>query len=421
MSILNNLKNRDFFIERKLIVYFFGKALSSIVTLASIPLFIKWFGDENYGNYIVAYTTFLIFLSGTLGWLNHATIKHYGEYKDDEDFEIKIKLIVSRIFIFGSILLSLILLLSKQIEYSTLPFIIIAYLFSCFYTNELVFTKVKYKAKKYAISEFLRLSSGFLVIFLIKNLNFLDAEKKLFIGIMVSFIIGFLYISNGTFLPFKKLLNTEFDKSLFKKFLIYGIPIGIWMAMSPSSNGVDRYVLNSYLGAVAVAQYTAVYDVIFKVFTQLSTPIATIIQPMLMNFYNEGNMASFKKTMNKSVVYLSLLFIPVFFIVNYFGDYILSNYLGFKDEQVLKDLKMTIIPIALSSFIWQLAILIQRRIEATGKSYLVTILMIIAILFSAIMSYIIIPIYGYAYLGYVALVTSIFYFLLILFLNKKIK
>ena len=43
------------------------------------------------------------------------------------------------------------------------------------------------------------------------------------------------------------------------------------------------------MGAAALTQYTAVYDVVFKVFTQLATPVATIIQPLLMQNYNNKN------------------------------------------------------------------------------------------------------------------------------------
>lgn len=419
MNIINKFK-KNYFVEYKLMIYFFGKIISALITLLSIPLFIRWFGEENYGKYVIAYTTFLVFLSAFLGWLNQAVIKYYSNYKNEPDFFYKIENIVFKIAIIGSCILGLTLFFTKQVEVSTLILIILSFIIACFYTNRLIFTQVDYDAKRFVFSEFIRLSSSLIIIFLLKNVFIIDAEKTLFTGILLSFVFGYLYLSKFKLPSSKIFKNNFFDKHIFKNFLIYGFPIGIWMALSPSSNTVDRYVLSSYMGVVAIAQYTAVYDIVFKVFTQLATPIATIIQPMLMNTHNEGNNKEYKKIRNKALLFILVLFLPTITILMVFSDYIIINYLGFKNEDVVKNLKMVILPIALSSLIWQLAILIQRKIEAIGKSYIVTLAMIFVTLISILMSVLFIPKYGYVSLGYIALLVSSLYVFIILIINKKI-
>ena len=87
------MKNKKYFIESKLAIYLIGKIITAVITLLSIPLYINWFGEVRYGEYILAYTTFLVFLSGSLGWLNHALIKHYTLFKDNYLFKEKFKLL----------------------------------------------------------------------------------------------------------------------------------------------------------------------------------------------------------------------------------------------------------------------------------------------------------------------------------------
>lgn len=412
--------NKKYFVEKKLLIYFFGKIISAIITLLSIPLYIRWFGEENYGKYVIAYTTFLVFLSATLGWLNQAVIKYYSNYKNQPNFFSKIENIVFKIAMIGCGVLGLTLFFTNQVATSTLILVILAFITACFYTNRLIFTQVNYDAKRFVFSEFIRLSSSLLIIFILKTFFIIDAEKILFIGILSSFVFGYFYLSKFK-LPSNKIFkNSFYDKDIFNSFLIYGFPIGIWMALSPSSNTVDRYILSSYMGVVAIAQYTAVYDIVFKVFTQLATPIATIIQPMLMNTYNEGDNDKYKKIRNKAFLFILVLFLPTITILMVFSDYIIINYLGFKNEDVVKNLKMVILPIALSSLIWQLAILIQRKIEAIGKSYIVTLAMIFVTLISILMSVLFIPKCGYVSLGYIALLASSLYLIIILIINKKI-
>jgi len=413
------MKNK-YFLEKKLFVYFFGKIFSALILLISIPLFIRWFGEHDYGKFILAYTTFLIFLSATIGWINQSVIKFYGSYKQEtEDFFLKVEAIVLRVSFISTVLLIFVLFITNQVSAEVLPFVAIAFFVACFYTNRLVFEQIKYNALRYVVAEFIRLTTYFIIAFLFFNFTSLNATHILFASLMFSFVVGFFYLSKGKTLDVKIFQSISFDRQFLKSFAVYGIPIGIWMSLSPSSNTVDRYILNSYMGSVALTQYTAVYDIIFKIFTQLATPVATIIQPMLMNSYNDSNHEVFKKIRNKALMYLLCLFIPTITIVVLFDDFIIKSYLGFKDDLVVSNLKNIILPIAVSSLIWQIAILFQRKIEASGRSLIVTASMMVVIVISAILSVVFLPIYGYKVLGYIALFTSILYLLIILYISKN--
>ena len=413
------MKNKKYFIESKLAIYLIGKIITAVITLLSIPLYINWFGEVRYGEYILAYTTFLVFLSGSLGWLNHALIKHYTLFKDNYLFKEKIQTIVLWTSLISATFLCVLLNFSEQVKFSTVPIIFLGFIFGCFYLNELIFTQVNYKAFKFVISEFLRLSVCLLLVYLLNQSTSFSSEKVLFLGVLLSYFIGYFYQTKLKLPNLSIMSNKYFDRNIFRQFLSYGLPIGIWMALTPSSNTIDRYIISSYMGAAALTQYTAVYDVVFKVFTQLATPVATIIQPLLMQNYNNKNTHGYMRIRNKAALYLLILFLPSISMFILIDDFIITKYLGFKDLSVINKLKKIVIPIALSSLIWQIAILLQRKIEASGRSYLVTIAMLLAVSLSALLTIIFLPKYDYGILGYISLITSLVYLIIIYFLIRK--
>ena len=300
-----------------------------------------------------------------------------------------------------------------------MPIIFLGFIFGCFYLNELIFTQVNYKAFKFVISEFLRLSVCLLLVYLLNQSTSFSSEKVLFLGVLLSYFIGYFYQTKLKLPNLSIMSNKYFDRNIFRQFLSYGLPIGIWMALTPSSNTIDRYIISSYMGAAALTQYTAVYDVVFKVFTQLATPVATIIQPLLMQNYNNKNTHGYMRIRNKAALYLLILFLPSISMFILIDDFIITKYLGFKDLSVINKLKKIVIPIALSSLIWQIAILLQRKIEASGRSYLVTIAMLLAVSLSALLTIIFLPKYDYGILGYISLITSLVYLIIIYFLIRK--
>lgn len=413
------MNKKKYFVESKLAIYFIGKVISAFIMLLSIPLYIKWFGQIQYGHYILAYTTFLVFLSGSLGWLNHALIKHYSLFKNNNRFKLKVETIVFRTSVLSSVLLCVLLYITKQLSISTIPIVFFGFIAGCFYLNELVFTQVKYNAFSFIISEFIRISVCLLIVFLLFRLTEFSSEKILFAGISLSYVLGYLYQTKLKLPSFNVVKGNHLDIKMLKKFLTYGLPIGVWMALTPSSNTLDRYVLSSYMGAAALTQYTAIYDIVFKIFTQLVTPIATIIQPILMQNYNDKNEVEYVRIRNKAAMYLLILFVPTILAFSLFDDFIIVDYLGFEEEHVINKLKKIVIPIALSSLIWQIAILLQRKIEASGKSYLVTIAMIFVVLTSAALSMFFLSKFDYSILGYISLFSSIIYLSTICFLIKR--
>jgi O-antigen/teichoic acid export membrane protein len=406
--------------ELKVVTYFFGKFFSAIISLAIIPLFISWFGEIKYGEYILIYTTFLIFISGSMGWINQSMIKFHGDYNEDrENFYVKVHRLSYQMAIMACVpLLFMVYLSTKEVTAMLIIFIAFGFIVACKYTSKLFENQSELNSLKFSIAEIIRLIVFFCSVYFLKFLVFFSSLETIFLSLFLGYFIAYLFLNKG--LKYDDLiLSFKFDKDLIKKFMTFGLPLSVWMMFSPSANGVDRYILNYYLGAGVLAQYAAVYDVVFKVFTQLANPINSVYQPLLMKINSSGDETLFNKTMIRAFLYLLFLCIPVFIFVYLFQDFILINYLGFEDQETLNQLKQIIMPLAAAGFIWQIAIIAQKQLEAKDKTLMMTVVMVTVVGVFSIITALLIPKYGILAAAYTAILSSIFYLIIICLINRN--
>ena len=199
-------------LELKVITYFFGKFFSAVISLAIIPLFINWFGDVKYGEYILIYTTFLIFVSGSMGWINQSMIKHHGDYHSNRgDFYTKVHKLSYQVAIIASVpLVFLVYFSSKGVTLTLLTFIAIAFIFGCRYTSKLIENQAELNSLRFTIAEIIRLSTFFLLVFLLKHLTFLNPLEIIFLSLLLGYILAFIFLNRGIrFIDLK--LNFRFD------------------------------------------------------------------------------------------------------------------------------------------------------------------------------------------------------------------
>jgi O-antigen/teichoic acid export membrane protein len=242
-----------------------------------------------------------------------------------------------------------------------------------------------------------------------------SAINALFLGVLFSYLLSVLWLSKFkiTLPPIRFRGKTRWRKI----FLKYGLPLSLWMMFSPTTNGVDRYIIEYSLGTIMLAKYTAVFDIVFKVFSSIAIPFNNIVQPMLIQNYNEKNYTEYKKTVNKALVYLTLIFLLFISGVILLQDFIICRYLGFCEQSLL--LSKLIIPLAFSSYIWQIAILLQKNMEVSNKTFEITIYMLIVVVIIVLLGIIFGPSYGLLASAYISLFTASVYLLLVIYGTKK--
>lgn len=383
--------------------------------IGSIPLFIKYFGIQEYGEFVLFYTTFLMLFAGSNGWIVQGILRFYTLEKNKQKIRDEINQMVFNSFLASSIIL-LCVFIYYNADITLLIIAVCSLFFSLFYTSKITIEQALLKSKKYIFTDIIRVLSFLITPLSIKYfIPSVSGINALFLGVLSSYLLGILCLSN-----FKIIIpSIKFrGKTRWRKiFLKYGLPLSIWMIFSPTTNGVDRYIIEYSLGTIMLAKYTAVFDIVFKVFSSLAIPFNNIVQPMLIQNYNEKNYSEYKKTINKAIIYLTLIFLVFIASIMLLQDFIICTYLGFCKQSVL--LSKLILPLAFSSYIWQIAILLQKNLEVSNKTIEMTIYMLIIILCIITLGIILVPKYGLIASAYITLLGAIIYLILIIFGTKK--
>jgi len=404
-----SLVSRDNKLEVNFIIYLLGKIVSAGAALGSIPIFINIFGEESYGSFVFLYATFLMLMSGSSGWIVQGVLRFYSlEIKEFRIKEDSLQMATNSAFIFSLILAFVFLFFNTGLTVAIIAAISI--FLSVFYTVHLAIEQSKINSLRVVLAEIVR-ASFFLFTPLILKKVFPELKPLvcLFSGIFLSYGAGLLYLSKTKIsIPLPRFTKTKWNTI----FLKYGFPLSLWLILSPTTNGVDRYIIQLSLGSITLAKFAAVFDIIFKLFSNLLTPLNNIVQPMLINSYNSKDIEQYKKTMLKSSIYISIAFLCFFAGILLLEDFILCGYLDFCEEK--EQLSKLFIPLLCSAYIWQLSILFQKNIEVSNRTLELTSYIVVVSSIQIFLGLYLVPLYGIISSAYLALVVACTYLFLVI-------
>jgi O-antigen/teichoic acid export membrane protein len=396
-------------LEKHYLIYLFGKIISAGAIVGTIPVFINLFGIEVYGRFVFLFTTFLMLSSGASGWVNQGILRFFTTEKNKTRIIKEVNQMSFNSFVLASIILSLVFYFYKA-NFIIILLGIFSLYFSINYSVNLTIKQALIESKRFVKADILR-ALGYIFIpvlfhFLIPECNPLYI---LFLGVLFSYLLGFLYLTN---------FNLSFPVLNFKKsrwnliFLKYGIPLSIWLVFSPTTNGVDRYIIEFSLGSIALAKYASIFDIVFKIFSNLSVPFNNSLQPLLIKYYNQNNFSDYKRTMYKAITYLTLFFVIFLIGVLFTKKYVICNYLEFCED--FNSLEKLFFPLVLSSYLWQLSVLIQKNMEISNRTIEMTIYMLITVSFIVIAGIFLVPEMGLIASAYISMVGALIYLVLVI-------
>jgi hypothetical protein len=133
-----------------------------------------------------------------------------------------------------------------------------------------------------------------------------------------------------------------------------------------------------YCGAEIMGNYQAMFDLIYKSITLLLSPVVTSLYPLLTLAYEKGNICEIRSFL-KRIILLELITFGFTSMVYWLGasDFLLYI-LKIPNEWVYKWIGFMIIS---GAFIWQLAILVQKKYELKMKSFFLLAMIFISLSF----------------------------------------
>ncbi len=390
------------------ITYFIGKIIPGFVGFLTVIILSRLFGAHIYGQFSVVIS--IIFVSQIIfsGWILQGILRFYSEYDryQKQSFYENIWRFYLGTIPIGSVLLALILLISRK---ESLGNILLAlFLFSLItgFGIQTTFIQARLKAKSFVRWESIRAILIPVTIVLLFVLFSLKTYMTIIFGYCISyfFVVTLMLIWKKK-VKFKSI--SHFDRDFFKKFIQYGAPLTIWLGSSYLLNISDRYVIAGYCNYNDVGIYSAAYDIITKGLGILFMPIVTAAHPIIMDRWNKKDYAAAFSVLKRGIIYELCLFIPIGIILFIFRHEIIRIGLG----PEFRGAENIILPVAGGAFLWRLSMLIHKPLELKKKTTLMAFLVTLALLVNFLSNLYCIPRYGYIAAAYTTLGSFFVYFI----------
>ncbi|MEO8820010.1 MAG: oligosaccharide flippase family protein [Ginsengibacter sp.] len=366
--------------------YLISIILPALLSGLSIPVFKNLLGAKGYGKFSIWFNAILIITAILSGWIAQSIIRFFPSSADKHSFSrqaIMLSFKTQAIFFFPVFFIAyylghdlfLALLTPLVLLTISLQFTILAIIQSSFLS------------KKVIASETIRVFTyvgGAVLLLKFSGLSYL---YSLFIAVIASYLFSLLFLLKKAQQFFKQESVEKNEKPknihLFKTFFKYGSPLSVWFLFSYLISYVDKLFMFKYVGAEAQGNYQAIFDLLFKGITIIISPVVTSLFPILTSAYEKGNRTEIRKFLKKIIIYEISGFTVSTILYWWFGADLLLSLLKTPNTITFKLMGFIVI---CGTFIWQLAILAQKRFELKFKSFFLLAMVAIAF-FSQVLFY----------------------------------
>ena len=358
------------------IPYFLGKSIPGLIGIISVPVFVRLYGFEQYGQIILFLTAanmVTVFSCGWLGqsWIRFQPTKHnLGEIKKASLLAILIGLL------FGTFSMLFMYLtdfsFNGKFYFPLIVYYVVIVAMIIFYIVHSGLQAVFQSKAVMKISIFL---SSFSFVFPVSMYFFNESISAFLLAYGIAYFMA-AFIGIGILL--RSLPEQYTTQQSTYGWLKYGFPLAIWMTLQAGIPYIQRVLIKQFLGFEYVGKFSALSELIIRAFSLLVFPLTMALQPILMKLWNQNKKLDAIKLWRKSLhillwvfCFIGLLFLGV---NGWIVDFTLSI-LGVTLKQPLFVISL----LSLSGFIWQSNLLLHKPIELQKETIKMVGAMIISI------------------------------------------
>jgi O-antigen/teichoic acid export membrane protein len=404
-------------------LYTIGNIFARSLSFILLPLYSNLISVEEFGNYALIMSGYVIMAAIYQGGLQAGFSKYYLENNDERYGKNIFSTLFNFVFILGLIISFILTYFSKQLSFlilndvsrSDLVTIAIWMLFfdSLFFTI-LHLLKTKEQAKKVIYySSYSAIVNFIFNIFLVYYLQY--GIKGIFGAQLISGIISLIIV----YPVLKENYKFTIENKLLRKILVFALPLLLSGVLSTFVDVVDRFIINELMDKKSVGLYSFSYRIalIMNVFI---ISFRTAWTPFSIRVYKDAQYPRlFGASLTKLLAVSFLIFLFVSLLINdlfntkIFDIYILNpEYAG----------GLNIIPVVMFGYIFSgLVSYYSVYPFISGKSYHFLVSDIIAFVTNIIFNFLLIPVWKLMGAAVATAISFIFSFLYLMIISKRIK
>ena len=271
-------------------LYAVSKTVPGFAGLASVILFMRIIGAEQYGQYSFLLSQWYLIVAIGFGWLNQAQLRYYSKDNTFDDYKAgQIRAFAYSGLISVIVFSVLSIFQPRSIQLWGISIISIISIGGFNYIK--TFFQAKLEPKKVI---WLTLGQSILALSIPLGLYFLFQKNSfsILMGVGISFL--FMTIIFGLKKKVMKHFITDVSKPTktgkirVKKWFIYGGPLSIWFAAGLAFPFLDRFFINLYLPGETLGVYAGIQELLTRIFSITIFPLTLAIHPRIMNLWNDS-------------------------------------------------------------------------------------------------------------------------------------
>ena len=394
-------------------LYAVSKTVPGFAGLASVILFMRIIGAEQYGQYSFLLSQWYLIVAIGFGWLNQAQLRYYSKDNTFDDYKAgQIRAFAYSGLISVIVFSVLSIFQPRSIQLWGISIISIISIGGFNYIKTVF--QAKLEPKKVI---WLTLGQSILALSIPLGLFFLFQKNSfsILMGVGISFLL--MTIIFGLKKKVMKHFITDVSKPTktgkirVKKWFIYGGPLSIWFAAGLAFPFLDRFFINLYLPGETLGVYAGIQELLTRIFSITIFPLTLAIHPRIMNLWNDSKIREAIQTIRWGIGVMLGLAI-VLCIVIWLFDTIIFNILTMAIPQINSQYKSLLLPLLSAGFLWQFSFLTHKMLELKEKTHIMVVFLLISLFINMVGNSMYIPHFGVQATANTAFVSALVYCIL---------
>lgn len=400
-------------LNRDTLIYAAGKILPAVSVLGLMWAGLRYLGSADYGKYILLANTSTTITAFSSGWIQQSIIRYSG--MGMEKHESIGRMPFNRLLFFSSLFAALVTgLVCRAYLGESWAVSSAACLYTLIfnaYTIQLSLLQSGMNAKRFALTESLAAAAGILIVLTVFLV--LPAPGFLFMlgGTATGYLTALLFNSGIT----SKLPKKNDIHLLFKRYISFGGPLTVWLFLSSLFNIADRFMIEHYFSYREVGQYSAVYDLIYKISAFLSVPVLLTYHPRIAGDWNRSDFHSAGRHIRAAVFLEIILMFLMFLAFLLLGSTLLPLLLN----ETWGEAATWHYQLIFSSMIWQISMFLHKKMEMMMKLHIMLAGIILSLVLNLTLNTMLLPVYGFHFAATSTLICTLFYAFWIVLFNLK--
>lgn len=395
--------------KKELFAFLSIKLIPAGVNFLLIPLLFRVFGPEVYGQFSLAQSLAMLFVTVFTGFFIHSIYRYFSQ--EDVNKYYSLAVVVSCFsFVLAVLIFSFLDVTLVIFNFMVALFISV----SCCYTLLLIVVQLIGSKASLAMLEFLRIVSLLVFLGVISYVKVDFAIDSYISLILCTYFLSYMLPLVFILVKFPHLKLVKFEWGWVLKHIKFGAKIACWLILVTFYWYFAKLFVEHNYSAEQLGTFSALFDLVYKVVSLIGSAFTMYLYPKVSELTEQKNVKAILAVINKALSYYFFVSLGILILSLLIGPFVL--YIVLKENYTFGIIAAITCPL----LIIQASVVLQKPLEVAGLMWwlllgmlisIASTLLVLLLLFNDITDFKVL--FGYGYTS-----GSVIYFVFVLVLLK---